>query len=271
MSQRGMPEASLAARIDDTLHRFRGRSGVPLAIGAVVDAERGLRLDHFAGRTAGVIDGVSVDVGHGLGGKVMTVNRPIVVDDYLRSPTITHRYNAVIAAERVRAMAAAPVIVDRRVVAVIYGALRVAAPLGARTLDALTLEARTLEHEIIAARASVAADGAGDALRVRVTEAYAQLRALARSVDDAALAASITAITDDLLDGAAAAPAVELTGREQDVLTLAALGYSNPRIADELGIGVHTTKGYMKSVLRKLGASGRLEAVVIARRDGLLP
>nr|WP_020793166.1 LuxR C-terminal-related transcriptional regulator [Gordonia sp. NB41Y] len=64
---------------------------------------------------------------------------------------------------------------------------------------------------------------------------------------------------------------MELTRREQDVLALAALGYTNARIAENLGIGVHTAKGYMKDVLRKLGAAGRLEAVVIARRAGLLP
>ena len=62
-----------------------------------------------------------------------------------------------------------------------------------------------------------------------------------------------------------------LTRREQDVVTLAALGYTNARIAEELNIGVQTAKGYMKDVLRKLGASSRLEAVVIARRSGLLP
>ena len=31
-------------------------------------------------------------------GKVIALNRPMVVDDYLRTPRITHRYNAIIAA-----------------------------------------------------------------------------------------------------------------------------------------------------------------------------
>lgn len=270
-----MPE-SLAAPVTDALHRLRRTSGVSLAFGGIVQRGRGLRLSQFVGPTVGALNGVAVDVGHGLGGKVVATNRPLVVDDYLRTPQITHRYNAVIVTEGLRAMAAAPVIVDREPVAVIYGALHTDDPLGDRALDALAVEARTLEQQIVATRTSVetaAATPEADALRVRMTEAYTQLRQLARSVDDAEVAATIRRITDGLreADSDAARRVVELTSREQDVLGLAALGYSNARIAESLGIGVYTAKGYMKDAMRKLGATSRLEAVVIARRSGLLP
>ncbi|MTA12967.1 MAG: DNA-binding response regulator, partial [Actinobacteria bacterium] len=36
-------------------------------------------------------------------------------------------------------------------------------------------------------------------------------------------------------------------------------------------LSVHTVRGYVKEVLRKLGAHSQLEAVAIARRAGLLP
>ena len=264
---------SLTAPVTDALRRLRRGTGVSLAFGGVVHGSRGLRLRHFVGDTYGALNGVAVDAGHGLGGKVMALNRPMVVDDYLRTPRITHRYNAIIAAEGLRAVAAAPVIVERRPVAVIYGALRTDEAIGDRTLDALAVEARELEQQIVASRATVASDAAaGDGLRDRITEAYAQLRTLARDVDDVAVADQIARISDLLLDGESDEPTtLSLTRREQDVVTLAALGYTNARIAEELNIGVQTAKGYMKDVLRKLGASSRLEAVVIARRSGLLP
>ncbi len=264
---------SLTAPVTDALRRLRRGTGVSLAFGGVVHGSRGLRLRHFVGDTYGALNGVAVDAGHGLGGKVMALNRPMVVDDYLRTPRITHRYNAIIAAEGLRAMAAAPVIVERRPVAVIYGALRTDEAIGDRTLDALAVEARELEQQIVASRATVASDAAaGDGLRDRITEAYAQLRTLARDVDDVAVADQIARISDLLLDGESDEPTtLSLTRREQDVVTLAALGYTNARIAEELNIGVQTAKGYMKDILRKLGASSRLEAVVIARRSGLLP
>ncbi|MBD0862940.1 GAF domain-containing protein [Gordonia sp. zg691] len=267
-----MPE-QLSGIVTDALHRVRRSSGVPLAFAGVVNGPTNLRLQHFAGTTVGALSGVSVDVGHGLGGKVVSLSRPMVVDDYLRTPRITHRYNTIIEREGLRAMMAAPVIVDRTPVAVIYGALHTPDPIGGRMLDILAMEARAVEQEIVAGRARLEHAAQDEAeIRDRMTAAYARLRSLADTVDDACLADEIAAITEVLVAGSSArVPAVELTGREQDVLSLAALGYPNARIAETLGVTVYTVKGYMKDAMRKLGASSRLEAVVTARRAGLLP
>ncbi|GAB93830.1 LuxR C-terminal-related transcriptional regulator [Gordonia rhizosphera] len=271
-----MSEATLVV---DALRRVRRVSGVSLAFAGMVSAgatkgRQAVRLEHFVGNTVGALSGVSVDIGHGLGGKVISVNRPVVVDDYLRTPNITHRYNAIIAAEGLRAMAAAPVIVDRRPVAVLYGALHTDDPIGSRTFDVLAAEARALEQQIVTARVTAAAGSSSEMneLRDRLTQAYSRLRLLERTVDDQTLASELERITETLLDDVGATvPAVSLTGREQDVLALAALGHGNARIAEELGIGVQTAKGYVKDAMNKLGASTRLEAVVSARRQGLLP
>ncbi|MYR07831.1 GAF domain-containing protein [Gordonia sp. SID5947] len=271
-----MSETSL---VMDALRRIRRSSGVSLAFAGMVSSattsrRQSVRLEHFVGNTAGALAGVAVDAGHGLGGKVISVRRPVAVDDYLRTPNITHRYNTIIATEGLRAMAAVPVIVDRRPVAVLYGALHTDAPIGARTFDVLSGEARALEQEIVAARLIGRSDTTAEAdeLRDRLTEAYGNLRVLSRSVEDGVLAAEITRITEALVDrGTVSGPAPALTRREGDVLALAAVGLSNARIAEDLGIGVHTAKGYMKDAMNKLGASTRIEAVVLARRAGLLP
>ncbi|MFM2070088.1 MAG: hypothetical protein RLZZ623_351 [Actinomycetota bacterium] len=67
------------------------------------------------------------------------------------------------------------------------------------------------------------------------------------------------------------ASAMSLTPREIEVLYLLAKGRDTPTIAASLYLSVHTVRGYVKEVLRKLGAHSQLEAVAIARRAGLLP
>jgi len=61
-----------------------------------------------------------------------------------------------------------------------------------------------------------------------------------------------------------------LTAREREVLALLAQGASNKAIARALSVSVHTAKFHVASVTEKLGASGRLEAVAIAIRCGLV-
>ena len=61
-----------------------------------------------------------------------------------------------------------------------------------------------------------------------------------------------------------------LTKRERSVLALLGDGFSNRQIAGQLLLSEHTVKGYVTSLLNKLGARSRLEAVVLATRAGLL-
>jgi DNA-binding NarL/FixJ family response regulator len=63
---------------------------------------------------------------------------------------------------------------------------------------------------------------------------------------------------------------MRLTKRERAVLALLGDGFSNREIAGQLYLSEHTVKGYVTSLLHKLGAKSRLEAVVLATRAGLL-
>ncbi len=66
-------------------------------------------------------------------------------------------------------------------------------------------------------------------------------------------------------------PATEpLTSRESEVLDGIASGRGNRCIAHMLGIGEGTVKTHLKRIYGKLCARNRTEAVVIARRKGLL-
>jgi len=61
-----------------------------------------------------------------------------------------------------------------------------------------------------------------------------------------------------------------LSAREIDVLQLVAVGRSNKIVADELSISEETVKSHMKSILGKLSASDRTQAVTIAFKRGIL-
>ncbi|MEE8418506.1 MAG: response regulator transcription factor [Dehalococcoidales bacterium] len=61
-----------------------------------------------------------------------------------------------------------------------------------------------------------------------------------------------------------------LTARETDILKYMARGYLNKQIAVELGISEQTIKNHVTSILRKLNANARTEAVVVAIKQGLI-
>ena len=62
----------------------------------------------------------------------------------------------------------------------------------------------------------------------------------------------------------------QLTPREGEVLRLLADGLGNKDIAVKLGISEHTIKFHIHSLLGKLGAASRTEAVTRGLRSGLI-
>jgi two-component system, NarL family, response regulator LiaR len=63
---------------------------------------------------------------------------------------------------------------------------------------------------------------------------------------------------------------IALTDREHDVLALMVEGLSNPEIATRLIVSRATVKFHISSILSKMGASSRTEAVAIALQTKLL-
>ena len=63
---------------------------------------------------------------------------------------------------------------------------------------------------------------------------------------------------------------IALTPREGEVLALLAEGASNKAIAQRLGISVHTAKFHVASLIDKLDAVGRTDAVAHAARRGVI-
>ncbi|MEU4250162.1 helix-turn-helix transcriptional regulator [Amycolatopsis sp. NPDC026612] len=263
---------------------MRDATGLPLTFGGEVVAGRRLKLSQLSGPHSGALRGVGLEYGRGLGGKAVAHRRPVVVDDYVRSPGISHHYDHIIVAEGLRAMVAVPVVVTRTVRGVLYGALRSSMPLGDRVVQSVVESARELEQtlavrdEVTRRLAWLDRYDTTDCTRPQwelVREAYAELRILTQSVDDPVLRGRVRAVCETLsgITGrpARTGPVPELSARELDVLACVALGWTNHQIADDLGITTETVKSYLRSTMRKLVTRSRMEAVVSARRFGLLP
>ncbi len=127
--------------------------------------------------------------------------------------------------------------------------------------------------------------GAGDPVW---TEEALRLGARAVLPPDAAPAAIVAAVEaaasglvaldprdlEVLLAGAAPAhrprETAALTAREIEVLRMMAEGTANKNIAWKLGISEHTVKFHVASILGKLNASSRTEAVTTGIRKGLI-
>ncbi|MER7727533.1 helix-turn-helix transcriptional regulator [Streptomyces sp. NPDC096323] len=280
-----MPESVDAVEMQAALLRLRRTSGLPVAFGGLLSDTRHARIAELNGAQTTALRGLVISAGSGLGGKAIALSRPCAVTDYASSRHISHEYDTAVAAEGLRSVVAVPVVVRRKVRGVLYGALRAPLTLGDRTFDAAVAAARDVE-QALAVRDEVqqllavtreevtdplAAPGAWEDVR----EAHRELRALAPKVVDPALRDELLVVCGRLAAAAGArvprARGFQLAPREVDVLACVAAGATNAAAAGRLGLRPETVKGYLRSAMRKLGAHTRLEAVVAARRAGLLP
>ena len=65
-------------------------------------------------------------------------------------------------------------------------------------------------------------------------------------------------------------PHPHLTPRQNQILHLLSHGRSTAQIADELSLSTDTVRNHVRRMLRALGAHSRIEALAVARRDGIL-
>ena len=268
--------------IQGALVRLRRTTGLPVAFGGLVESgRRQMRISELSGTATQALRALAVTSGNGLGGKAVALARPCAVTDYSASRQISHEYDTAVATEGLCSVLAVPVVVRRRVRGVLYGALRTAQPLGDRTLSAAVEAARDVEQALAvrdevrgllaAARTEPLREPAAGAAWEQVREAHTALRALAPRITDPTLRAELLGACELLAPGVTPSPGVSLAPRELDVLACVAAGATNAVAAERLGVRAETVKGYLRAAMRKLGAHTRGEAVVAARRAGLLP
>ncbi|MEU4341806.1 LuxR C-terminal-related transcriptional regulator [Nocardia sp. NPDC023852] len=258
-------------------------AGVPVVFGGEVHGDA-LVLSEFVGTMTNGLRGLSVLRTSGLGGRVMDSGRPASVADYRNASSITHHYDGPVTGEGIRSVLAVPVVVDRRSRVVLYAATRGASPLGDRTADLVVRAGRRLATEITLRdevdrrlrllELTTPSAGTAPAVTEELRDIHAELRGVARSAEDDRLRGRLHAVCERLarvLVGEPAPDSPKLSRRELDVLSQVALGCTNLEAAQRLSLGPETVKSYLRNAMVKLDAHSRHEAVVAARRHGLLP
>ena len=274
------PEHDLLLRSVKELTRL---TGSPVAFGGLTTPE-GTPLTAFAGAHAHSLDGVLIEPTHGCGGLAVVDRKPVAATHYRESSTITHHYDREVTAEGIVSLLAVPVVVDGRVRAILYGGHRVATQFGE------TIVRNTLKVSKALAWEFSVADEVDRRLalletqwpvrdpdlltreRLELRELFAELRELGRAVADPEIARRLDAVGQRIVPrGMSVSVPTPLSPREIDMIAQVALGKRNGQIATQLGLTEATVKSYLSAAMHKLNASNRYEAVIAARRAGLIP
>ncbi|MFJ7246354.1 LuxR C-terminal-related transcriptional regulator [Kitasatospora sp. NPDC098652] len=210
-----------------------GLVGVPEPLPGSRPGSEGMVLRHWAGTRADLLHDVPVPAGLGLGGRALAERAPTWVSDYRAATTISHQYDAAVAADDLYAMLTVPLLDGDTVHGVVYASLRTVVPFGDVRISAVGR---------LAATAARALAGAAAWNRTKPEPVVPE----------------------------PVAPARPLTRREHEVLRWAATGRTNPEIAAHLGLTCNTVTGYLKSAMHKLGVRNRTELALAARASGLV-
>jgi DNA-binding NarL/FixJ family response regulator len=124
---------------------------------------------------------------------------------------------------------------------------------------------------------TIVLSGSDDPAAVDASLARGALAFVRKTVDPSDLAAVIRQALDGNVyyasgyaSSVAPQPEWDLTPREIEILRAVAEGRSNKEMAKQLWLSTHTIKYHLTSIYRKLGVSGRAEAVRLAYENGLI-
>lgn len=263
------------------LTSLKNATGIPVAMYGTLLADNRLQITQWIGLRTPALQNLIVDQGSGVGGRVVATRRAVGVSDYTRANVISHEHDKAIQDEGLHSVVAVPVIVQREIRGVLYVGVHSTVRLGDKVIEEVTLTARTLEQDLAVNSAMRRLDGGKTGAKQgrvmnsaeweQVRATHSKLRMLANRVDDDALRRELEQLCDQMVAPVRVKQSTKLSAREIDVLSCVALGHTNVEAAEEMGIGAETVKSYLRSVMRKLGAHTRYEAVNAARRIGALP
>lgn len=264
------------------LTTLKNATGIPVTMYAALDSDRVLQITQWIGLRTPALQNLSIESGVGVGGRVLKTRRAVGVSDYTRANVITHELDSAIQEEGLHSIVAVPVIVQREVTGVLYVGVHSPVRLGDKVIEEVNMTARVLEQDLAVLNAQRRQDGvrAANAKHGRmmsgaeweqVRATHSKLRMLANRIEEEEIRLELEKLCDQMVAPVHIKQTAKLSARELDVLSCVALGHTNVEAAEEMGIGAETVKSYLRSVMRKLGAHTRYEAVNAARRIGALP
>lgn len=244
-------------------------------------ADNRLQITQWIGLRTPALQELVIESGAGVGGRVVATRRAVGISDYTRANVISHEYDKQIQDEGLHSIVAVPVITQREIRGVLYVGVHSPVRLGDKVIEEVAMTARCLEQDLAVNTALRQGDGARAGQKTgrvmnsaeweQVRSTHSKLRMLANRVGDETLRKEIEQLCDQMVSPVRVKQTTKLSARELDVLSCVALGHTNVEAAAEMGIGAETVKSYLRSVMRKLGAHTRYEAVNAARRIGALP
>lgn len=268
--------------VRSALTTLKNATSIPVTMYATLLADNRLQITQWVGLRTPALQNLIMEPGTGVGGRVVSTRRPVGVSDYVRANIISHENDQAMQDEGLHSLLAVPVIVRREIRGVLYVGVHSPVRLGDKVIEEVTMTARCLEQDFAvnsamrqieasvpaAPRANRSMNGA-EWEQVRST--HSKLRMLANRVDDEHMRKELEVLCEQMVSPVRVKQSTRLSARELDVLSCVALGHTNVEAAEEMGIGAETVKSYLRSVMRKLGAHTRYEAVNAARRIGALP
>ncbi|QPK82938.1 GAF domain-containing protein [Corynebacterium qintianiae] len=263
------------------LTALKTATGIPVAMYGTLLADNRIQITQWIGLRTPALQNLVIEPGAGVGGRVVTTRRAVGISDYTRANVISHEYDRQIQDEGLHSVVAVPVIVQREIRGVLYVGVHSPVRLGDKVIEEVTMTARCLEQDLAVNGAMRQAEGGKGAVKSgrvmnsaeweQVRSTHSKLRMLANRVSDEELRKELEHLCDQMVSPVRIKQTTKLSARELDVLSCVALGHTNVEAAEEMGIGAETVKSYLRSVMRKLGAHTRYEAVNAARRIGALP
>ncbi|MCW0194303.1 helix-turn-helix transcriptional regulator [Rhodococcus sp. 5A-K4] len=271
------------------LRRLHPRTELPVLFGGCVD-DRSLTITGYVGTRSNILRNLKIDAECGLGGRAIAEQRPGAVQDYANSSHITHDYDYEVGTEAIESLMAVPIVVRGVTRGAIYAGLRANLPIGDVIAETMMRSSYALAREFeirdevdrrvaMLDTAAVEHGSNRDAqISEGLTESVLALGEIAANLEDMALSAQVLAVEAKLRALASPKPSantpvantVVLSPREREVMGYVALGLRNAEIAERLSLSVETIKTYMRNLMGKLDVRSRHEAVVEARRQGLI-
>ncbi len=282
-------ETERRRRVARELRRLHPKTELPVLFGGCV-SDRSLTITGHVGTRSNILRNLRIDAECGLGGRAIAEQRPGAVQDYANSSHITHDYDYEVGTEAIESLMAVPIVVRGVTRGAIYGGLRANLPIGDVIAETMMRSSYALAREFeirdevdrrvaMLDTAAVEHGSNRDAqISEGLTESVLALGEIAANLEDMALSAQVLAVEAKLRALASPKPSantpvantVVLSPREREVMGYVALGLRNAEIAERLSLSVETIKTYMRNLMGKLDVRSRHEAVVEARRQGLI-
>ncbi|MFE7423133.1 response regulator transcription factor [Rhodococcus sp. NPDC057529] len=260
----------------DAMDALRTRSGMEMVfVASVLPSCDAVQVTSTHGARTGTMSDLVVQRGAGLGGKALLLNRPVAVSSYKTAGGITHEYDAQVLGEGLETLAAFPPVLSGSPDVLIYLGNRRRINLGERWYEQLRPWVQGVVHAVSAlerspGRSTSLESGLRDS---EIAFVLRELDEIAAEMDSEALRARLAQVRARL-GGPRAVRGPEtpsnLTRREIDVLREAARGLTNRAVGANLNLVENSVKTYLRTAMRKLNVTNRVQAITAARALGLI-